>query len=93
MLPARHRHEDERGWFDWWAALYCDESFGPAERWLPRHPRGGWDRDVAAAWNDQITFPAEDDYPYLRCRRSWWRAPLLPPSPGGTGPARHRDPR
>jgi len=90
MLPARHRHEDERGWFDWWAALYCDESFGLPERWLCDHPRPSWDRDVAAAWNDQIAFAGEDDYPYLRWPR--WRAPLLSPARGGSEQARRRGP-
>jgi len=91
MLPPRHRHEEERGCFDWWTTLYCDQSFGPPERWLREHPRGAWDRDVAAAWNDQITCAGEDDYPYLR--RSLWRARLRPPSPCGSEPARHRGPR
>lgn len=90
MLLPRHGHEDERGWFDWWAALYCDESFGSPECGPVKYPRRTWDWDVAAARNDQVAPAGEDDYPYLRW--SWWRAPPLLPSPGGSGQARHCGP-
>lgn len=90
MLPPRH-HEEERDWFDWWAALYCDESFGPPERWLCDDPGRSWDRDVAAAWNDQVAFVGEDEYPYLRWPQ--WRASPPATSRGGSEQARCRRPR
>jgi len=52
MLQPGDQEIDDLGWFDWWAALYCDESFAPVRRTE--------DDEHPAVW--------DDDYRYLKPR-------------------------
>lgn len=68
MLGASDREWEDTGWLDWWAALYCDESFVPCHR-MPDEPLAAWDEDDytptltrwkragAAPWPTLTTWP------------------------------------